>query len=222
MYEVVRAFQCENSSTYGDSSSDDTIKIVAMAATLLSLLGSTLIVLIHLLISDGNSSSRLILVHLSLANFLSTSWNWLGLWFNYKHYPGPQSEYCSFCVAQASLSISGLNSSAFWCFIFMLHYYLTLSWHKNYDGRTALYGYFATSWIITLMLTSWLLFDHWLGYRPGVSIPYCTIRLQNVRRLSTIDGLGLILGGDCWLILSCIAIVLLYLGVKYQLFRKVR
>jgi len=222
MYEVVRTFQCENSSTYGDLSSDDTIKIVAMATMLLSLLGSTLIVLAHLLITDGNSSSRLILVHLSVANFLSTSWNWLGLWFSYKHYPGPQSEYCAFCVAQASLSITGLNLSTFWCFIFILHYYLALAWHKMYNGRAAIYGYFATSWIVSLILTSWLLFDHWLGYRPDVSIPYCTIRLQNVRKLSTIDGLGLMLGGDCWLILSCIAIVLLYLGVKYQLFRKVR
>ena len=221
MYEVVKTFQCENSSTFGDGSSDHTIKIATMAATLLSLLGSMLIIVVHLLLTNTASpTGRLLLVHLSLANFLSSSWNWLGLWLDYKHYPGPQSDYCTFCVAQAALSTTGLNLSAFWCFVFMLHYYLALSWHKNYHGRAAIYGYFVTLLVISLMLTSWLLFDHWFGYRYGVSIPYCTIRLQNVR-VGNKDGIGLMLGNDCWLILSCVAIILLYFGVKCQLFRKV-
>ena len=200
--------------------SDETIKVVTMVTALLSLIGADLIIVCHLIISEANTTGRLILAHLSAANFFATACNWIGLWFNYKHFPGPSSDFCDFCVAQASLSNVGLNSSTFWTISLSIHYYVSLVFHRNYSARSIFYGYFCVTWMISLLLSAWLLFDHWLGYRTGVSIPYCTIRLDNTGKSSR-NGLGILLGSDCWTVLSFIAILLSYLGVRYERFRMV-
>lgn len=225
MYEVVRSFQCENSSKFGDQfspdhKSDETIKTVTIVTSLLSLIGAVLIIIFHLIIIEANTASRRILAHLSVANFFATSWNWIGLWFNYNHYPGPSSNFCGFCVTQALFSNIGLNLSTFWTIYFMVHYYFLLAFHRTYSGRSAFCGYFSVFWIVALLLSSWLLFDHWLGYRSDSSIPYCTIRLDNTGKSSR-NGMGIILGSDGWFVLSSIGILLFYLGVKYEKFRKV-
>ena len=226
MYELVRSFQCENSSWFGDKlsadyKSDETIKLVAIITSLLSLIGAVAIVVSHLIITEGSSTSRRMLAHLSVANFFATACNWVGLWFNYKHFPGPLCTFCDFCVTQAALSNIGLNSSTFWTVSLMIHYYFSLAFHRNYSGRSAFYFYFCLCWIISFLLSIWLLFDHWLGYRPGLSIPYCTIRLDNTGKSSRNDGLGVILGNDCWTVLCSIVILLLYLGVRHEKFRMV-
>lgn len=226
MYEVVRSFQCENSSKFGDplspdKKSDETIKLITMVTSLLSLIGAVLIIISHLVINNANTTSRLILAHLSAANFFATSGNWVGLWFNYRHFPGPSSEFCNFCVAQASVSNIGLNASTFWTVSLIIHYYFVLAYRKTYRGRSAIYGYLCISWFIALLLSCWLLFDHWLGYRTRSSIPYCTIRLDNTGR-SSLNGFGVILGSDSWFVLSFIGIALFYLGVRYERFQKVR
>jgi len=225
MYEVVRSFQCENSSKFGDPlspdhRSDEIIKIVTIATSVLSLVGAVLIIIFHLIINEANNTSRLILAHLSVANFFATSWNWIGLWFNYRHFPASSSHFCDFCVAQASLSNIGLNLSTFWTICLMIHYYFLLAYYKTYSGHSAFYGYLTASWIIALLLSIWLLFDHWMGYRSSSSIPYCTIRLDNTGRSSR-NGMGIILGSDCWLVLSFVGILLFYLGMKFERFRKV-
>ena len=226
MYEVVRSFQCENSSWLGDEFSpdhktDETIKLVTIVTSVLSLIGAVVIIVSHLIIIEGNTTSRLMLAHLSAANFFATACNWIGLWFNYKHFPGPTYRFCDFCVTQAALSNIGLNSSTFWTISFMMHFYFSLSFYNNYSGRSAFYGYLSLCWIISLLLSMWLLFDHWLGYRGGLSIPYCTIRLDNTGKNSRNDGLGIMLGNDCWTMLCSVGILLFYLGVKYEKFRKV-
>ena len=210
MYEVVRPFQCENSSKLGDPfspdhNSDETIRVVTIVTSVLSLIGAVLIIVSHLILTEGSTTSRLILAHLSIANCFATSWNWIGLWFNYKHYPGLSSSFCAFCVAQASLSNVGQNSSTFWTVVLIMHYYFLLAFHRNYSARSAFYCYLCASWIVSVLLSIWLLFDHWLGYRTGLSIPYCTIRLDNTGKSSR-DALGIILGSDGWSVLSFIAV----------------
>lgn len=225
MYEVVRSFQCENSSELGDPfspdyNSDETIRVITIITSVISLVGAVLIIVSHLIHTEGNTISRKILAHLSIANFFAISWNWIGLWFNYKHYPGLSSSFCAFCVAQASLSNVGQNSSTFWTVVLIMHYYFLLAFHRNYSARSAFYCYLCAIWIVSVLLSIWLLFDHWLGYRTGLSIPYCTIRLDNTGKGSR-NTLGIILGSDGWSVLSFIAVLLFYLGVKYERFRKV-
>ena len=223
MYELVRSFQCENSSKLGepfspDRHSDEIVRVVTIITSVLSLVGAVFIVLSHLILKEADTTSRRILAHLSVANFFATSWNWIGLWLNYKHFPG---HFCTFCVAQASLSNVGLNASTFLTMALIIHYYSLLVFHRKYSARSAFYGYFSVSWIISILLSTWLLFDHWFGYRAGLSIPYCTIRLDNAANSSR-SSLGIILGSDSWSMLAFIAILMLYLGLKYEGFRKVR
>ena len=226
MYELVRSFQCKNSSKLGDPfspdrHSDEIVRAVTIITSVLSLVGAVFIVLSHLIHKEANTTSRRILAHLSIANFFATSWNWIGLWFNYKHFPGPSSLFCTFCVAQASLSNVGLNASTFWTMALIIHYYSLLAFHSNFSARSAFYGYFSVSWIISILLSTWLLFDHWLGYRTGLSIPYCTIRLNNAANSSK-NSLGIILGSDGWSMFAFIAVLLLYVGLRYERFRQVR
>lgn len=228
-YEVVRSFQCENRSNVdGPFLSDDPdhetdeaiIKVITIVTLALSLTGAALIIVFHLVIIEANTTGRSILAHLSLANSFAGAWNWIGLWFDYKHFPGPSSDFCEFCVAQASLSNVGLNSSTFWTIFLAMHYYLLEIFQERYSRRLALYGYLCASWIISCLLSIWLLLDHWYGNRMDLSLPYCTIRLDNTGKSSR-DGLGIILGSDGWSMLAFASILLFYLGVKYERFRKV-
>lgn len=191
-----------------------------MVTSLLSLIGAALIIIFHQIIIEGSNTSRLILTHLSIANFFATSWNWIGLWFNYKHFPGPSSDFCGFCVAQASFSNIGINSSTFWTISLIMHYYLLLACQRSHTVPSVIYSYFFTCWMISLLLSGWLLFDHWLGYRAGLSIPYCTIRLDDNGNSSR-NGLGVLLGNDCWTALCIISVLLFYLGIQYEKFRTV-
>ena len=115
------------------------------AACGLSMLGSLLIILTYILFSDLRTTSRLLLVFLSLMDFGTALANSIGMASNYK---GTTKE----CQVQAAFAIFCSMSSYFWTAAIAVYLYLTIVRQQQALAKKLVKVFHVVAWGIPLII----------------------------------------------------------------------
>lgn len=189
-------------------------QIMFTAVASLSILGSFIIVSTFLLWPDLRTNARLMIVFISVCDFLVASFNILGINFEKKL----DNEICKL---QATVNIAAILSSFFWTVYLSLYFYLTIC--KKITVRTervTMWLFHVTAWGIPLVIAL-------VGYELNavgnphdmVSSGWCWIKYSPTKRNETI--IWMLIAGKGWEILAYIAISVFYVLVKVKIRREV-
>ena len=188
-----------------------------------SIVGSFLIVLAYILLRDLRTSARLILVHVSLADFGVGVSNLFGeilqLDGHYSCTLNRLTRYKGLCEAQAFVAHFSTLSSVLWTMVLSAFMY-TLIVNRS-----------TTKWILRLsylfcygfplFITIWLLCTNRLGFSPYNSSGWCAMIALNFStkpdcspyKHPSHDYTAIIFGYDLWIVMTSVFIIIVYLSL---------
>lgn len=189
-------------------------QILFTAVASLSILGSLIIVSTFWLWPDLRTNSRLMIVFISVCDFLVASFNILGINIEKKL----DKEICEL---QATVNIAAILSSFFWTAYLSLYFFLTIC--KKISVRTervTMWLFHVSAWGIPVVIAL-------VGYKLNavgnphdmVSSGWCWIKYSHTERNKMI--IWMLIAGKGWEILAYIAISVFYVLVKMQIRREV-
>ena len=188
-------------------------KGLSTSAASLSIVGSLTIFITFLMWTDLRTTSRLMIVFISIGDFLVASSNILGLYMNSDQ---------QMCEIQATINIAAILSSFFWTVYLSIYFYLTICKTISIKmERLAIWVFHITAWGIPLAIAVVAYFDDAVGNsRDYVSSGWCWIKYtQHEKRWKMV--LWMCIAGKGWEISAYIAITVFYVLVKLQIRREV-
>ena len=185
------------------------LSVVQGVVTVLSIIGSVLLILSHVILQPlRRSKSRILITHLAVASFLQAFPNLLAVFMDFRtrfridpsvtnHTTNvtesliscvetrqvldySERVYCYLCVYQGFVSLIGTLSTVFWTVCICIHYFILVSCQNNKLARYMTYAYYVIAWLAPLGICLWLLFHNWLGFKPTYSTVNCGIRTDCV------------------------------------------
>ena len=212
------------------------IRAVTGVTSILSIVGSLLIIFSFLLFKDTRTRARLILFHLSLTDLGVALANFIGdvADFDRFYYNGttldtdPPSLACGFCKAQAFFALFFTISSIFWtCILAVYMYFLTV------EKGAAFMRYYLTFSVILCYsvpfgVSLWLVLTGRLGYSPYNSSGWCSLTLKKVPSLMSDadtnqhDIYAAVFGYDLWIFTTIVLIIVVYLSTHLYIRQEVR
>lgn len=191
----------------------------------LSLLGSSIVILTYFLSKENQTLARTILVHLSLNNIGQVVASLIGIIADLNHKPWkPWTDWCK-CQALATMyfNVSGM----LWTAGLAVHLYLLILGKRNYIRHFVWY-LSVLCYLLPMVVAGWLLLTDRLGYAP-LSMPgYCGLAGRTGLQYVSIDDrkkdcyplldfIGEILGYNLWVILTIAVVLLLYVSALCHL-----
>ena len=195
---LVRDSQCASYVTgFGSQSVETALFIVQGTVTFMSVVGSVLLILSHVLLKPLHTKSRILITHLAVANFLQAFPNFLAVFMDFRtrfklNNTGNITEaacsetsqvldhnanvYCNLCVYQGFTSLIGAVATIFWTVCVCIHYFILVSYQNTKLASQVAYIYYVIAWLAPLGICLWLLFHNWLGFEPTYSTVNCGIR----------------------------------------------
>lgn len=202
--------------------------IVSIISSSLSCIGSLLIVYTYARWRDLRTGSRSIITFLAIADFF-TAFGYVVGSSNYlvhlKSDTDPASNECpafaDICQLQSYVTTWSSMSSFFWTFALALYLYITIVRNRMYLASRLIPLFHVVAWALPITICLPLLITGYLGFAPfGVST-WCFIYDQQ-------DGLTprkivlILVAGKFWEILTYVAVVILYVAIKYHIWKEVR
>lgn len=196
---------------------------------ILSIAGSMLIILSYVLFRDLRTKARLILVHISLADFGVAVANLFGIAYQFDRFYQPYGNASSqsvdtLCKAQAFVAHFSTISSVLWTMTLAAHMYnvvMKLSHEANKENK----WFVPVSCIICYGFSSfvnvWMICTNKLGFSPHDTYGWCgTIMHAGVEDRS-IDYMSLVFGYYLWIFLTFAFIIVIYLALHFYVRREV-
>lgn len=217
---------------------DTSIRVVVGATSVLSIVGSLLIILSYLLFKDTRTKARLILFHLSLADLGVGLANFIGDVANFdKHYNiivngtpinlNVSGAVDDLCKTQAFFALFFTISSILWTSALAVYmYFLIVD-----KGVPFVKWYFRFTYVfcygVSLLVSLWLLATKRLGYAPYNSSGWCSVNFMkvsesNVRRNGNTDIYATVFGYDLWIFTTFTLTVVIYLSARCYIRQEVR
>ena len=186
------------------------LSVVQGVVTILSIVGSVLLIVSHVILRPlRRSRSRILITHLAAASFLQAFPNFLAVFMNFRtRFRIEKSDnaasandtaesliscigdnrildhtervYCYLCVYLGFVSLIGTLSTIFWTVCICIHYFILVSCQNSKLARHLTYAYYVIAWLAPLGICLWLLFHNWLGFKPTYSTVNCGIRTDCV------------------------------------------
>ena len=194
----------------------DYVKIVAAFTCLVSMLGSSSIVLSYVCFKQLRSKAREILVHLSVMNFAASLSMFVGIALNFSsnsnfHRVGiatgthdqAHDTYRKLCVAQAAFLVYSDLASLLWTISISIYCYFLLMFEDCKLAHRSVYGYYLVCYGLPLITAAWFVVTDKLGYSANRGSGWCSL---DVNGEETLPKLAWIFGYDGW---AYIAIILL-------------
>ena len=200
-----------------------TLQVIVATTCVLSILGSSLIIVTYLAFPDIRTKARELLVFLSIADFVVAMSNLIGLFsffekltIDYTHGNLTKSMKLTkdLCTAQAAFEVFGTESSIFWTLAIAVYIFIVAVLHKPSVAKKSVFLFHVICWGVPLILTLWLGIDGFLGYEVGATPGFCAITGTVVYN-STKEVLKypIILGYELWLYVSFIVLPVLYVTI---------
>ena len=206
------------------------LRAVVEVACILSMIGSSVIILSYLCYKDHRTRARYILVHLSISNIGKVISNFTGVVanfdstfknsksFSYSVSDSNRSLEENLCTAQAFVTIYFSISGMLWTMTLAVYLYLLiLSMRQTHFTRYFVWLGYVVCYSLPLLVTTWLLLSDRLGYAPYSTPGYCglTTRRPFQDRAITCDPdrdvYGEFLGIDIWIFLTIFVTLLFYI-----------
>ena len=211
-------------SAYGAVSRD--ISIVAITSSLLSCLGSVLIVYVYARWPEVRSGSRAIITYLAIADFL-TGFGYIMGSFNYLYYTSHDTGngtatsaadrdlcynlFTPICKIQSFITTASSSTSFFWTLILGIYLYMTVAKGRVHLAQQLLPLYHVVAWGLPTVMAFIMLATGILGYGPVASANWCFIRKID----DTATRIVLIfVGGKFLEVTTYVVVVLLYVCIR--------
>lgn len=213
-----------------DDLKDASLLTVVALCCVFSMLGSLLIIFSYLFIPDIRTTSRSILVHLSIADFGVACANFIGATVYFHGYfqlnnceKLPDNSVCivvnGFCTAQAFFAGYFTLSSVLWTLGLAVYIYaLVATVHSTFPVHIARFLY-VFCWGMPLLVAIWLLQTNRLGYSPHGGAGWCSLKLASERKEEQI--FVVVFGNDLWIYTAFFMITVLYLSSHWHILRTV-
>ena len=212
------------------------VYVVAGTTCCLSIIGSILIIFSYLFFKDLRTNARLILVHISLADFGVAVCNLFGIAFDYDRFKNinsttdiQSSVFTSttvkhLCRAEAFIAHFSTLSSVLWTMALAAYMYAVVitklnNGNKNEENKQGKW-FVRISCVIcyglTIFVDVWMFCTGKLGYSPSYTSGWCGT-ITNYRELEEKrrDYMSVFFGYDLWIILTMFFIVVIYLSLHF-------
>ena len=186
----------------------ETIKVVAAFVCILSMLGSTCIVLSYACYKRLRSKAREILVHLSVMDFVSSLSMLIGIAMNFSANANTNvsddlsKTYTTLCTIQAAFLVYSNLAALLWTISVSIYCYFLIMLENSKLAHRSVYGYYLVCYGLPLTTALWYAFTSKLGYSPNRGSGWCTLNLHG----STAREFTVLFGYDFW---AAVAIILL-------------
>ena len=207
---------------------DQKLRVVISVTCLLSIIGSLTIISSYVFFKSLRTTTRLILVHLSIMDLGVAIANFIGIAVNFDkyYYRGEPTEPWSSifasdpgtlinvaCVTQAALAVYFTAGSFMWTLTMAIYMYFKIV--QSRDKKLAQRTYYASvifSYLFPLVLVAWKGSLHRLGYSPSDSEGWCGDKV-----VDPVTGkrhiLMSVLGYNIWVFLIYTLVPIIYLAV---------
>ena len=212
------------------------LRAVVGATCSLSIVGSLLIILSYIFIKSLRTTTRLVLVHLSVMDLGVAAANLFGISVNFNQYyisanqsdikrypsgypeplnPGPLIDNA--CVAQAALAVYFTSGSFMWTLSMAVFLYFRIVHYQNkLVAKHTLWTATVLCYVLPLLNVGWKCAMGRLGYSPFDATGWCGDKIVDL-----VTGekhiLMSVLGYNIWVVLIYIFVPILYLSLLLHL-----
>ena len=183
------------------------INVAAALTSVLSMIGSTMIILSYICFKQMRTPARRILLHLSLMDFVVGFANFIGtvvdfnvlLYTNKTEVPSQHKQIVEgICVAQGALALFANTSSILWTIAIAVHIYLSI---MRSFAKIAANCYWIVCYGLSLILTVWFASSSKLGPSP-VAGSWCSIKTVEDRSAN----INVFFGSNMWVYIAFIIV----------------
>ena len=184
------------------------IKVIAGFVCILSMLGSSCIVLSYVCYKRLRSKTREILVHLSVMDFFSSLSMLVGIAMNFSANANSNlsddlsKTYTTLCTIQAAFLVYSNLAALLWTISISIYCYFMLMLESSKLAHRSVFGYYLVCYGLPLITAVWYALTNKLGYSPNRGSGWCTLNLYG----ETAREFTVLFGYDFW---AAVAIVLL-------------
>ncbi|XP_014897319.1 G-protein coupled receptor 157 isoform X1 [Poecilia latipinna] len=183
-------------------------RVVVLGTCALSFLGSSLIILTHIIWTDLRTTPRRLLVFLSVTDWLSAVSYAVGVWSVFRT---DSTE----CVAQGAISTFSNTSSFFWTVSIAVYLYVFIVRSSQRVADSLVVFFHLVSWGVPLVITVTAVCLNKIGYDASeVSVGWCWVRIEAPDRV-----LWMLLTGKIWEFLAYLTLPVLYILIKRHIHR---
>ncbi|XP_043978243.1 G-protein coupled receptor 157 [Gambusia affinis] len=183
-------------------------RVVVLCTCALSFLGSSLIILTHIIWTDLRTTPRRLLVFLSVTDWLSAVSYAFGVWSVFRT---DSTE----CVAQGAISTFSNTSSFFWTVSIAVYLYVFIVRSSQRVADSLVVFFHLVSWGVPLVITVTAVCLSKIGYDASeVSVGWCWVRIEAPDRV-----LWMLLTGKIWEFLAYLTLPVLYILIKRHIHR---
>ncbi|XP_019637767.1 PREDICTED: probable G-protein coupled receptor 157 [Branchiostoma belcheri] len=190
------------------------IKVTTLTSCALSILGSALIIVTFFAWKDIRTTSRRLLVFLSLTDF----WTAIALFYGvYTDFVDSSVD----CIAQSIVSTFMGTSSFFWTVSIAIYLYITIVKTDTQLAGSLTKYFHVVSWGVPLAVVACAAGLQKLGYdRSEVSVGWCWVKLTTPDIADNL--LWMLLTGKLWEILAYFILPALYIAMKRHIYAQGR
>lgn len=207
------------------------LRIAVGVTCFLSLLGSLLIILSYVLFKDLRTSARLILVHLSVADFGVAAANLFGEAYHFDHHFNRSLSLLTprsldrLCKAQAFVAHYCTISSVLWTMALAAFMYTVVTKLKSSTVITDK-GFMRFCYVfcygMSLLVSVWMICTDRLGFSPYDTAGWCGSIIHKLEphedeHRHPIDYMTAVFGYDVWIVLTFVFIIVTYLSLHFYM-----
>ena len=195
------------------------IAVLSAVLCVLSMIGSSAIILACAFVKKVRSKPRELLVHLSAMDLMYSTSNLIGLLLPYNKNlkdtnmgTSTYSTYHGLCIAQAFIAIYGTIGSVLWTLGLAVYLYYRIVSRDNVVIKRVVITLYILCYSLPLYATVWLLVKNGLGYsdNPLSGGGWCSIS-------DSIDPLENFMAYDIWIWLGILILIPLYFLIHIEI-----
>ena len=181
----------------------------------LSLLGTLLIVITYVIWKDTRTTSRGILVCLSIADFFVACGNLIGLW-------SVKQNSSDVCVTQSFVTSTANLMSYMWSACLAVYLYIALVKRRQTTAEKLVPLFHTVSWLPATLINITALLTGALGNTAdALTGGWCWIRYVKGGHHRGQEILWMLVDGQIWLLAACFINVVLYAPIKLKMGKEV-
>lgn len=192
------------------------VRALVGVTCILSMAGALLIILSYILIREIRTTTRKILLHLSIMDFMVAAGNSIGVFIDFDRYFSnfnTSAPVYGACEAQAFFSMYGTISSILWTNCMAVYIYL----HVMQVPKVAwsMYVFYVLNYGLPLIISLWFLVTKKFGYSPYGGSGWCSVIDFDIETGQTHPFVN-IFANELWIYLTVIVVPLIYVSLKVR------
>lgn len=208
------------SSCFADNTLIMALRVTVGVTCSLSMIGSVLIILSYVLISNIRTKAREILVNLSLMDFMCAAANFTGVCINFYQYLGnsdvrrAHGSMNRVCLAQAFFAMYGTISSELWTMCIAVYIFILIMFQEKKTVNRSMPAFYVVSYGLPLLCTAWFIATKKLGYDRLSGSGWCSVILYQHGQYKPLTA---VFANDLWIYLTVLLVSVIFFSLHCYL-----